>query len=189
MIALVLATSLTASLVAGGPTLSVPAATRGNFGEIVHVPVSLLSGGAEIAGISFSIEYDDACLDPDINNDSNPDFLIWSAPPGFATSALLGAAGRLDVVVVDVSPPISLLPDGVPVQIGFIGLCAPSPISSSRITPIEFSTLLPPTFSDAFGDDVAGSAQDGAVRLWEGGTFFADGFETGNTTAWSLFSP
>ena len=189
MIALVLAMSLTASPVAGGPTLSVPAATRGNFGEIVHVPVSFTSGGAEIAGISFSIEYDEACLDPDVNNDSNLDFVIWSAPPGFTTSASYGANGRLDLVVVDVSPPINLLPEGVPVQIGFIGLCAPSPISSSRITAIEFSTLLPPTFSDAFGDDVAGSAQDGAVRLWEGGTFFADGFETGNTTAWSLTSP
>lgn len=190
LIALIVAAGLgPAGQPLGGPVLSVPEARRGSVGEIVHVPVTLASGGAELAGISFSIEYDVTCLDPDVNNDSTLDFFIWSAPPGFITSASFGDDNRLDVVIADVSPPIGILPDGVVVQVGFIGLCAPSPISSSVSTPITFSTLLPPTFSDPFGDDIAGSAQDGAVRLWEGGVLFADGFETEDTAAWSSTSP
>lgn len=149
-------------------SLSVPASTITAYGEVVSMPVSLQTGGLPIAGVSFSLEYDDTCLDPDINNDSVPDTLVWNLPPGFTGSAMRSGANRLNFSIFDVVPPISLLPDGLLVAVGSEATCGNQPPVIFTDTPVVFSPTLPPTFSDDFGQDLEGGSSNGSVRIWAG---------------------
>lgn len=149
-------------------SLSVPPSTISAFGEVVPMPVTLETGGLPIAGVSFSLEYDDACLDPDINNDSVPDTVVWNLPPGFTVSAMRSGPNRLNFSIADIVPPISLLPDGELVEVSSFATCGTQPPAIFIDTPVVFSPTLPPTFSDDFGQDLEGGASNGSVRIWGG---------------------
>jgi len=150
------------------PLVFVPDSTNTAMLEWVDVPVELDIDGTPISGIAFSLEFDDTCLDPDLNNDSVLDHLSFSVPAAFTATALFDNPGRIDVSVVDALPPIGFLPSGELVRIGFQAICSPPPLMPWVETPIHFSTLFPPSFSDDFGQDVEGTSSDGAIRIWEG---------------------
>lgn len=149
-------------------SLSVPSMTRTAVGENILVPINLGTDGVPIAGVSFSIEYDADCLDPDINNDSVPDNLVWTSLPGFTLSAISDTPGRLDFSIADVVPPISILPEGQLVQVGSLATCDAQPPSIFTDTLYGFSASMPPSFSDDFGQDIEGTSSNGTVRIWGG---------------------
>ena len=149
-------------------SLAVPSDTRTAVGELVYVPVSLTTSGLPIAGVSFSIEIDPDCLDPDVNNDSVPENVVWTSLPGFTLTAIRSTPERIDFSAADVVPPISILPEGMLVQIGAFATCDAEPPSIFTDTPFNFSLSIPPTFSDDFGQDLEGTVANGAVRIWGG---------------------
>jgi hypothetical protein len=150
-----------------GPTLSIPTGLPATPGGDVVVPIAFAARGADVASLVFSIDYDTELLtvDPtDADDDGSPDAVAFHLPGGFVTTVLLDPAdadGELDIVITDLLPPLSRLPDGDLVKVTFATADSPAPIT----TPIRFSSDPSPSFGSTTGSTVAGTWAEGSVRI------------------------
>ncbi len=82
----------------------------------VDVPVVLTGNGHAISAAVFSVEYDIAWLQldgSDADGDAIADAVILNVPPQFsAYVAVDETAGVVDIMVADLTPPLSTLNDG-----------------------------------------------------------------------------
>ncbi len=166
-----------------GPVLQIPLAIPGTFGLPVSVPILFISNGAAISAIVFSVDYDEACLDfdsADADLDGIPDDIVFTLPSQFTGSVTFepnDTDGELDFVVADFGPPITSLTDSVLAFMIFTPTC------QAGQAPVRFSPDPPPSFGGTGGQGVPGKSIDGSVAIGE--QIFADGFESGDLSAWS----
>ena len=154
-----------------GPTLSLPPALPAVVGQRVTVPIDFRPNGAAVAGLTFSIDFDESCLGLDANDqDGNGllDSVRLTLPAAFQGSVAYAATdtdGELDVVVADYAPPIAPLPslDGM-VAIDFTPLCSPMDNAPVRAA-IRFAQAPAASFGGVDGRDLSGVTQDGAVLI------------------------
>ncbi len=143
-------------------------------GATVDVDVDFTSGGQSIAATTFSVDYDQSCLDFDESDadpvDGIPDAIDVQVPADFSVAAFhdLGDDdGEIDVSIVDFSPPISALPDGPLLSVTFTATCSPVP-GTTITAPVVFSTDPAASFSDDLAQDVDGGTSGGSVVIYPG---------------------
>lgn len=153
-----------------GPTLSIPTGLPVKPGDAIVVPIAFAARGADVTSLVFSLDYDTERLtiDPtDADDDGSPDAVAFHLPGGFVTTVLLDPAdadGELDIVITDLLPPLSRLPDGDLVRVTFVAAGPSEPVS----TPIRFSSDPSPSFGSTTGSTVPGTWTDGSVRIGAG---------------------
>ncbi len=153
-----------------GPSLTIAADVPATPGGTAQVPLTFKAGGAEIASLAFSVDYDSALLsiDPaDEDGDGVPDAVAFDLPGAFVTIVSLDptdADGELDVVITDLIPPLARLPDGDLVQVTFDAGDPAGPLSS----PVRFSRDPPASFGSTSGTSIPGATADGSVRFGAG---------------------
>lgn len=150
------------------PNLRIPDNLMTAEGATIDVPVEFSPNSHNIAGVGLSIDYDEVCLDPDINNDGVLDHVVF-LNSGFSNSVAFNPAdtdGEIDITVADVSPPFAALPEDDLVVIRFTAICAAG--SVPRAARVGFSTAPPPSFSNTAGVSIAGTSTDGRVWILSG---------------------
>ena len=178
----VLCMGLLAAGVAGaqpGPVLILDASPRTTPGIPTVLPLGFTNSGHAITAIAFSLDLDPAGLTfdaTDADMDGVPDAI--TLPAGMPPVVVIDfdpadSDGELDVLLADLS--------GTPLAEGIILELELTPSQSGRAASwIGFSEDPPPSFANAQGEDVCGAA-----RVLGTGVVFADGFESGDTCAWS----
>lgn len=148
-------------------------------GSFNWIGVRLVPNGGPVGALALSLD-----LDPerfafnrlDSDRDGEPDH--WRLPagnPGFASVSFdpSDGDGELDLLIADLS--------GHPLTAGqLIEIGVPATAAARRGARISASP--PPSFGSIDGSDLAGVAFDGVL-------VFADGFESGTTSAWSGATP
>ncbi len=149
--------------------LSVPDPVDAAEAETVGVPVNLTSTG-RVAAVSFSLDYDETCLDPDVDDDGELDHYTSNVPADFTVTVLFNALdtdGEIDVSIFDVTTPSAILPDGELLNVTFAAICQvtpPIPVDAA----VAFSFDPVATFGDEDGQDLSGGTTGGVVRVWPG---------------------
>lgn len=154
-----------------GPALVIPQAIPATVGQPVTVPIRFQPGDKSVGSLVFSIDFDETCLafdDKDDNQDGQPDHLHVTLPPMFRHTIAYDANdldGELDFVIADYAPPIASLPDtDALISLIFTPLCLPA--AGHVVTAaVAFSNVPAVSFGDSTGNDLAGSAQEGAVII------------------------
>lgn len=155
--------------------------------ETVTVPLELLTDGAPLASLAFSLNYDADCLDfdgTDGNSDGLPDALAFALPPGFSATVFVDPDdhdGELDVFLF--SNPVAILPSGPLAHIDFRTTCAPA-VDDRLEVPVAFSFAPKATFGDVDGQDIPGATIAGSVDIFGG--LRGDCNSTGAVTAADL---
>ena len=146
------------------------------------VPLELLHNGFTVSAVAFSLDLDVGRLDldpADADLDGVPDSitLFGDQPEVVVVNWDAGDAdGELDVLLANLS--------GLPLPEGLIMEFELIPSGGGVVASwIRFSSDPPPSFSDDQGVDLEGTA----VVL--GALVFADGFESGDVSAWSSSLP
>ncbi len=153
-----------------GPHLEIPDQIPSFPFQTVSVPVQFSRNGTDLATITFSVDYDQTCLqfDPtDADGDGNPDAVTFNLPASFQGSATFDgndADGELDFFVGDIFPPLSALPDGALATIAFQVICQP-PSSTPILASVGFSTDPAASFGSTSGQSVPGTTADGSVAI------------------------
>ena len=130
----------------------------------------LTTHGSSLAGTSFSVDYDEGCLDFDATDDDGdgvPDSVTYLGPAGYEFLVTFDGAdsdGELDVALFD-STPGNLLIDGTLMTIDFQVSCDPAGV---QVAPVLFSADPDPTFGDPDAVDVLGTWSDGSVVIYGG---------------------
>ena len=151
-------------------------------GQPYDLPVGFTFTDTTVTALAFSIDIDTRRLDfdpADDDMDGVPDSV--TLPAGMPSITYIGydpddAGGEIDVMLANLSG--APLPQGV---LLLIELEARREGSASRW--IDFADDPPPSFGNAQGSNVDGTT------LVLGLDIFADGFESGNTSAWSIVRP
>ena len=137
----------------------------------VNVPVQLSPEGLSLSGVEFALDYDAACLNPDVDNDGELDNISINVGEDFTSSVRFDPAisdGEIHITIVDQSLPITPLNAGDIVNVEFRVDCPESQTTDLFETNIQFSESNRPSFSDLAGNSVEGSLQEGKVRVWAG---------------------
>lgn len=151
-------------------------------GARVTVPLAFAYEDATINALVFSIDLDTGrlTLDPaDDNMDGVPDAV--KLPAGMPSITYIGydpddTGGEIDVMLANLS--------GAPLPQGVILIFQLTPVRMGFISSwIGFSDDPPASFGEAQGQTVAGTT------LVIGSEIFADGFESGDTSAWQNAGP
>jgi len=165
------------------PVLILDAAIQANPGQPLTLSLGFDSGGHAISALVFSLDIDRSRLtfDPtDANQDGVPDSV--TLPEGVPSITVINwdpadSDGEIDVLLSNLSG--AALPQGV--------------ILEFELTPdqggwaadwVAFSDDPPASFGNDLGQDVAGTTE--VLGL---GAIFVDGFESGDTGAWSQVMP
>ena len=160
----------TATPVPAIPSLSIPNDVSAMPGQTVSVPITFDSDGAEISGVTFSLDYDRSCLsfDPtDSDSDGLPDSVSLTLPPEFDRTLVAAApddVGReIDFVLADIVYPLTAMSDGVIVQIGLN--VASDATCWGATTDIAFWPNSPATYFGTDGQELMGVTEGGSVRI------------------------
>lgn len=136
---------------------------------VVSVPVQLAPEGLALAGVSFALDYDPNCLNPDRDEDGVLDNIIVNAPADFTSTVVFDPSdidGEIFISIADFTPPFSTLGTADVVTVDFFVDCpAASPFFRTNI---RFGDSPPPSFSNLVGQDVVGTTSQGSVRVWDG---------------------
>lgn len=154
------------------PALFVQGGLSGDVGSLVDVLIAFDSGGAHVAALSFSFNYDAGCLAlalDDANRDGIPDAIRIDSAAQFFVSVQVhpnnDSLGRIDIMIVDYLPPLAALRDNAAlVTIQFRIVCALDPGLVSY-THVGFAEAPPAGFGGARGDDLVGITRDGVVQI------------------------
>lgn len=154
------------------PTLTITSNIPTPSNLAVNVPIIFISNGQDIPATTFSVDFDETCLDfdpTDANSDGIPDAIAFSVPAALTQSVTFSAAdslGELDFTLADLSTPLTSLPDGPIATITFMPLC--STPGTSIIAPINFGPMPAASFGDTSGQSVAGITVNGSVEILPG---------------------
>lgn len=158
-------------------------------GEIVTVSLTLMTDGAPLSSLAFSLNYDADCLDfdpADGDGDGLPDALAFDLPPGFSATVFVDPDdpdGELDVFLF--SNPVAVLPSGRLASVDFRTTCSPT-VGDRLEVPVAFSFDPKATFGDIEGQDIPGATIAGSVDILGG--LRGDCNSTGAVTAADLSS-
>lgn len=158
---------------------------------VVNVPVQFVPEGESIAVVEFSLDYDQSCLNPDVDNDGVLDSININVPDEFTTTVSFNpdqTDAEIDVVIADLSLPFSVLGAGDVVDIDFSVDCPESQNTSLLESMVSFSAANPPSFSDLSANEVEGAFQDGIVRVWASVVGDCNASGTADLTATDLAS-
>lgn len=158
---------------------------------VVTVPVQFAPEGESIAVVEFSLDYDQSCLNPDVNGDGVLDSININVPDEFTTTVSFDpdqTDAEIDVVIADLSLPFSVLGAGDVVDIDFSVDCPESQNTSLLESMVSFSAANPPSFSDLSANEVEGTFQDGIVRVWASVVGDCNASGTADLTATDLAS-
>ena len=181
------------------PSLSILDHIAAAPGRPVTVAVTLDSDGAEISSVSFSLDYDDACLsfDPsDANSDGIPDSVNVTLSSEFDRTLIAPApedADReIDVVLADLDFPFLAMPDGELLRIG-LTVSSDEACWGSTVD-VKFWPDSPATFFDTESMEVNGATQDGSIHVsipssTPTPTFTPTHTPTATATATATFTP
>lgn len=136
---------------------------------IISVPVQLAPEGLSLAGVSFALDYDPTCLDPDRDDDGVLDRIVLNVPADFETNVFFDPSnidGEISIAVFDFTQPFSALGTADIATVDFFVDC-PAAVPFLQ-TNIRFGDNPPPSFSDLAGQDVEGTTAQGSVRVWDG---------------------
>lgn len=160
-----------------GPELRLDGTLPLSLGVPLQVPIDFLANGFTISAIVFSLDLDLDRLDfdpTDANGDGVPDAVHFP----FGTPGLVMVSfdagdtdGELDFLLANLS--------GLPLPEGLLVEIELTPTRNGWLAShIAFATDPPVSFGDDQGNDVPGST------IVTGTTLFADGFESGDLSAW-----
>ena len=165
-----------------GPMLVLDGASQASPAAPVVVPLGFANNGHAITAIAFSLDLDTERLafDP-IDADMNgvPDAV--TLPAGSPSVAIIeydpdDPDGEIDILLANLS--------GAPLAEGVILEFELLPSHSGTVVSwITFSSDPPASFGNGQGEDIEGTTEV------LGGSVFADGFESGDTRAWSGSEP
>ncbi len=163
-----------------GPRLTMPADAAVVDG-VVRVPVELDDAGHAISSLVFSLDLDPELVsfDPtDLDQDGVPDAVEFINVPSSIRSVRFepeDAGGELDFLFTDLAAEPQAIAGGLLLEITF-QVADPTATSADGV---RFSSRPPASFGDVTGAGVAGHAHLVPEAL------FADGFESGDTSAWT----
>ena len=151
------------------PQLFIPDDVTVQAGSSFTLPVTLHLNAHAVAATAFSIDYDETWLtfDPtDGNKDGVPDALRFRGPAAFSLSVMVDnndADGEIDVVIADLLPPISTLPEGILVELTLRAGHPAAPVDA----PVKFSTAAAVSFGTPTGQSIPAplGGVDGVVHL------------------------
>lgn len=156
--------------VPANPSLTIPDAIAARPGQKVTVPITLDSDGANISGVSFSLQYDRSCLsfDPtDDNSDGLPDSVRLFVPSEFDRTLIAEAPEdsdrEIDFVLADLVFPLASMSDGVIAEIR-LNVAGDSSCWGATVD-IKFWADTPATYFDTDLMEVTGTTRDGSVRI------------------------
>lgn len=136
---------------------------------VISVPIQLAPEGLSLAGVSFALDYDPTCLNPDRDNDGVLDRVVLNVPADFETNVFFDPSnidGEISIAVFDFTQPFSALGTADIATVDFFVDC-PAAVPFLQ-TNIRFGDNPPPSFSDLAGQDVEGTTAQGSVRVWDG---------------------
>ena len=143
-----------------GPSLSIEQEIPGTPGQTVVVPIDFDANGNGISSITFTVDYDQACLsfDPtDADFDGVPDSVIFKVPATFISQArFMDSTIRFVHFSLD-----DTMPDGGIVEID-LGVSDKEECRGASAE-VGFSSI--PAFGDNSGRPVTGWTQDGSVKI------------------------
>ncbi len=151
------------------PVLEIPDAVQAYPDKEVSVPVNFVSNGHELAAATFSVDFDETCLEFDpTDGDGNgvPDSVAFDVPAGMTASVSYDASdtdGELDFVIMDMFMPFAVLQDGQIAEIVFTAKCTPS--TDSIAADVLFSSDPELSFGDSSGRSVEGIGIGGFVEI------------------------
>jgi hypothetical protein len=148
--------------------LRIPGNVPGSPGATVSMPVTFSRNGYNIDTTTFSIDFDENCLE---FNPATPNAVVFSTPADFLTSWSFNAAdinSEIDISVYDQLAPRSYLPDGTLVTVKFKvkATCQAIP-GSSNTARVGFSITTPPSFG-SYGQSIRGRSMDGFITIQNG---------------------
>ena len=152
---------------ATGPILSMPDALPVAANDSVTVPIHLATNGHEISSIAFSIDLDGAhtSFSPaDANGDGIPDAINFLVPASFTVSASYDAAdvdSELDILITDVSLPLSALSEGELLTLELVTGNVPF----GTEIPLEFSINPGASFGNTAGQSILGTMENGSLMV------------------------
>lgn len=150
------------------PQLLIPNSTV-LAGSTFTLPVTLHANAYAVAATAFSIDYDETWLtfdSTDGNGDGVPDALRFRGPAAFSLSVMVDNTdvdGEIDVVIADLLPPISALPDGIMVELTLRAGSPPVPVDA----PVKFASAPALSFGTTTGQSIPApfGGVDGVVHL------------------------
>ncbi len=154
------------------PEITIPTAFGANFGETASVPIMLYDNDSGVAGVAFSIDFDESCLDfdpADNDGDDIPDAIHFDLPANFGQNIYIDLSdgdGEIDVVITDES---LLIPfnEVKLCTVDFTTTCEPAP-GETIIAPVLFSADPVASFGNLSGQSLSGSTVDGSVEIHSG---------------------
>lgn len=137
--------------------------------------------GHDLNALAFSLDYDETLFDfdpTDADGDGTPDAVHFPGPPRSMQGVSFAAsdtAGELDFLLADLVAAPQIFPGGTLVEVDLQPLAPGGPTGAGA----SFSREPAASFGDLEGRSIAGGTEEVPVPL------FADGFESGDTSAWS----
>ncbi len=161
------------------PSLSLPPLAHAAVSSWVEIPIELQTDGRSLESTTFSIDYDEACLNPDLNGDGIPDQIEPQLPEVLGVDIAfdpLDTDGELDLSLSLLDGVDGGLPDGALLTLGFQTTCSAAPGSSTDAA-VDFALDPEVGFETSLGQSISGNAGNGVVRIWSGdrGDCNADG--------------
>ncbi len=148
--------------------LRIPGNIPGAPGEIVTVPVLFDDNGMGIDTTTFSVDFDELCLQFDPTIPGAVQFFVPSAFTAYYSYSATDTDGELDFSIYDQVAPRAVLPDSTLATIKFRvkATCqsVPGTTTSARV---GFSADPPPSFG-SYGQSVRGISIDGFVSIVDG---------------------
>ena len=151
------------------PVLEIPDAVQAYPDKEVSMPVNFVSNGNELAAATFSVDFDETCLDFDpTDGDGNgvPDSVTFDVPAGMTASVSYDASdtdGELDFVIMDMFMPFAVFQDGQIAEIVFTAKCTSA--TDSIAADVLFSSDPELSFGDSSGRSVEGLGIGGFVEI------------------------
>ncbi|MFN8440014.1 MAG: hypothetical protein U0175_04545 [Caldilineaceae bacterium] len=153
------------------PAIFVQGGLEASVGSLIDVPIAFDSAGQHVAALSFSLNYEDACLslDPsDLDHNGLPDAITIDAPAQFFPSITINQddqPGRMNVVLADYIAPLAALRDSAALMIFQFRIVCPLAPGLTHEALVGFAAAPAVGFSDGTGHDLPGVARDGAVQV------------------------
>lgn len=140
-------------------------------GSTVTVPINFNPMVDNVAGLAFSVDYDERCLafDPsDVDHNGLPDAVHIFAPAAFNRIFFVDISdidGELDTILIDFIQPYSSLPALTPLMtITFEAVCTPEP-GTSTLAAVAFSHDPGPTYTTDDSQTHDATTRDGSVLI------------------------
>ena len=144
-----------------GPSLTIPGDIPGTPGQTVIVPISFDADDNGISVLTFSIDFDQACLSFDSSTG-----VAFKAPTSFLTQAMYNSGdtdGEIDFTLYGLR---ATLPNGAIVEITFTASSEQG--CRGATADVGFSDSPSATFGDDRFRPVQGRTQDGSVKIADG---------------------